>query len=402
MLRFDEAQVLFASSIEPVAETERVWLGGAAGRVLARDVVACADSPSADKSAVDGYALAMEDAAAGSVLPVQQICYAGMAPEALKPGHVIRLFTGSVMPAGADTVICVEDAEVCEAGVWLDAQHRRGANVRRKGEDSKEGDVMITAGTVLTAGHIATLASQGIESVWAFRIVEVSLLITGDELCFADVAAAPHKVRDVNGPMLESMVESIGAIVVNRRHVHDDEHELHQAIIELAGESDIVLITGGTSGGDRDLVEPALISAGGHLLCRKVNMTPGMPITLGQVRNKIAVCLPGNPAAAYTTFTLLVTPMLRRLQGRETIFPPVRSVRTEQAEPPAASGLDQFFRASLASSDDGCDRVAIHAQQGSASVSWLGDVMGFVRVAPRNVRQSAGLLPFYALDRWLS
>ncbi len=400
MLSFDEAQVLFASSIEPVAEKERIWLGGAAGRVVARDVVACADAPSADKSAMDGYAIAMADVAAGRVLPVQQICYAGTAPEALKPGHAIRLFTGSVMPAGADTVIRAEEAEACDGGVRLDARRGRGANVRRQGEDVKVGDVIIASGTVLTAGHIATLASQGIESLWAYRMVEVSLLITGDELSFEDVVAAPHKVHDVNGPMLESMLESLGAIVVNRRHVHDDERELHQAILELAGDSDIVLITGGTSGGERDLVGPALISAGGHLLCHKVNMSPGKPVTLGRVRDKVAVCLPGNPAAAYTTFALLVTPMLRKLQGREAIYPPVRSVRTDLPEP-AANDRDQFFRASLSGSEDGYDRVTIHAQQGSASVSLLGETMGFVRVAPISRRQAPGLLPFYGLDRWL-
>nr|WP_315591755.1 molybdopterin molybdotransferase MoeA [uncultured Cupriavidus sp.] len=401
MLSFDEAQVFFASSIESVAEKERIWLGGAAGRVLARDVVACADAPSADKSAMDGYAIAMADATVGRIFPVQQVCYAGMAPEALEPGHAIRLFTGSVMPAGADTVIRAEEVEVCEGGVRLSTCREQGAHVRRKGEDARVGDVMITSGTVLTAGHIATLASQGIESVSAYRIVEVSLLITGDELSFEDDVSSPHKVRDVNGPMLESMVESLGAIVVNRRHVRDDERELYQTILELAGDSDIVLITGGTSGGERDLVGPALISAGGHLLCHKVGMTPGKPVTLGRVRNKIAVCLPGNPAAAYTTFALLVTPMLRKLQGREAIFPPVRCVRTDLPEP-AANDQDQFFRASLSGSENGCDRVTIHAQQGSASVSLLGDAMGFVRIAPSARSHGKRLLPFYALDRWLS
>lgn len=400
MLSFDEAQAFFASCVEPVAETERIWLGGAAGRVLAQDIVACVDTPSVDKSAMDGYAVAMADYVDGRTFPIQQVCYAGMAPQRLKPGHAIRLFTGSVMPDGADTVIPEEAVQKVEGGVRLCAAPARGAHVRRKGEDVRSGAVLIRAGAVLTSGHIASLASQGIDALRVYRLVEVSLLITGDELSFEDVIPASHCVNDVNGPMLESMVESLGAMVVSRRHVRDDEQDLHEAMLEMSDEADIVLITGGTSGGDRDLVEPALISAGGQLLCHQVNMKPGMPIALGRLRDKAVVCMPGNPATAFTTFALLVTPMLRRLQGRGQIYPPVRSVQTELPDT-RRSQRDEFFRASVSGPGTGFDRVRIHAQQAPASVSSLGEAMGFVRVGPHVGTRATNTLPFYELDRWL-
>ncbi len=407
MLSFDEAQAFFASCVAPVAETERIWLGGAAGRVLAQDIVASFDAPSVDKSAMDGYAIAAADHVDGRTFPIQQVSYAGMAPERLKPGHAIRLFTGSVMPEGADTVIPEEAAQKIEGGVRLCAAPAPGAHVRRKGEDVSAGTLLIPAGAVLTSGHIASLASQGIDALRVYRLVEVSLLITGDELSFEDAVPASHRVNDVNGPMLESMVESLGAMVVSRRQVRDNERDLHDAIIEMSGEADIVLITGGTSGGERDLVEAALVSAGGEVLCHQVNMKPGMPIALGGLRDKAVVCMPGNPAAAFTTFALLVTPMLRRLQGRGQIYPPVRSVQTELPDI-GRSQRDEFFRASVSGawgargSDTGVDRVSILAQQAPASVSSLGEATGFVRVGPHVGTRAANTLPFYELDRWLN
>ncbi|QYY28812.1 molybdopterin molybdotransferase MoeA [Cupriavidus pinatubonensis] len=405
MLSFDEAQAIFANAAEPVRETETLWLGLATGRVLASDLVAVTDTPSADRSAMDGYAVRCEDWQGGACLPVQQVVYAGTRPQALRPGHAIRIYTGAVIPAGADAVVAQEDAEENFRGVTCNRTPLVGQHIRRQGEDVRRGEMLLPAGTLIEAGHIAALASQGLVHVPVCRLVEIAILTSGDEVAANDEPRDVYQVHDVNGPMLESLVQSMGAVVRCHRHVRDDERVLHHALRELAGHADLVLVTGGASVGQRDLVAAALASAGGELLCRGVNMRPGKPVTIGRLRGKPVVCLPGNPAAAYTTFALLVTPLLRRLQGRTRLFPPVSRVRAALAGarvPPC----DAFWRVGEVgySGDPGSQEGLVHvaAQQGAAAVSALGQASGFVRVGPKNAGQLHHVsLPYYDLHRWL-
>ncbi|MGN5476316.1 molybdopterin molybdotransferase MoeA [Cupriavidus basilensis] len=403
MLTFDEAQEIFATAAEPVRETETVWLGLLTGRVLAQDLSAATDTPAADRSAMDGYAVRCEEYGPGACLPVQQVVYAGTRPQALRPGHAIRIYTGGVIPEGADAVVAQEDAMENYRGVTCSRAPVVGQHIRRRGEDARRGDLLLPVGTLLEAGHIAALASQGLVQVPVFRLVDVAILTSGDEVAAHDEPRDVYQVHDVNGPMLESLVQSMGAVVRCHRHVRDDERALHNALRELAGVADLVLVTGGASVGQRDLVAAALASAGGELLCRGVDMRPGKPVTIGRLRGKPVVCLPGNPAAAYTTFALLVTPLLRRLQGRAQMFPPVSRIRV------ALSGArvppcDAFWRVGEVGYTGGQEALAhVTAQQGAAAVSALGQASGFVRVGPQNAGQLHHVsLPYYDLHRWLS
>ncbi|WP_042879745.1 molybdopterin molybdotransferase MoeA [Cupriavidus necator] len=401
MLSFDAAQSLFADSVDPVVDTEPVWLGLASGRVLARDVPARLDVPAADKSAMDGYAIRMADWRRGQSFPVQQVCYAGNCPESLAAGHAIRLFTGSLVPQCADTVIADEHAVLSEDTVSFLRAPVAGRNIRRQGEDAQAGSPLLSAGTLLGPGHIAALASQGVTTIPAVRLVEVALLISGDEVAAHAEPQGRHQVHNINGPMLESLVESLGAIVVKRKYVRDEERAVHQALLELVDDADMVLLTGGASGGVRDLAAPALVSAGGELLFHQVNMKPGKPVSVGRLRAKPVVCLPGNPAAAYTTFALLVTPMLRKLQGRAHIYPAVSQVRVDLGKREKTQ-RDEFWRATRIARQVGYDRAQVHSQQGAASVSALGDAGGFIRVSPQADIAAYDLLPYYDLRCWLS
>ncbi|KWR76671.1 molybdopterin molybdotransferase MoeA [Cupriavidus sp. IDO] len=402
MLNFDEAQAVFAMCAEPVRETETVWLGLATGRVLARDLAAVIDTPAADRSAMDGYAVRAEDCR-DACLPLQQVVYAGTRPEPLLPGHAIRIYTGGVIPPRADAVVVQEDAEESYRGVVCARPPVAGQHIRRKGEDARRGDLLLPAGTLLRSGHIAALASQGLTEVPVCRLVEVAILTSGDEVAAHDEPRDVYQVHDVNGPMIESLVQSMGAVVRCHRHVPDDERALHDMLRELAADADLVLVAGGASVGQRDLVAAALASAGGELLCRGVNMKPGKPVTVGRLRGKPVVCLPGNPAAAYATFALLVTPLLRRLQGRSELFPPVGRVRAALAGARAQCG-DAFWRVGEVDHPGGRESFAqVSAQQGAASVSALGHASGFVRVGPQSAGQLQNVpLPYYDLHRWLS
>ncbi|MCY0854596.1 molybdopterin molybdotransferase MoeA [Cupriavidus sp. D39] len=403
MLSFDEAQAVFAMCAEPVPETETVWLGLLTGRVLARDLAAVIDTPAADRSAMDGYAVRSEDCRGDACLPLQQVVYAGMRAQPLLPGHAIRIYTGGVIPPGADAVVALEDALETYRGVTCARAPVAGQHIRRKGEDARRADLLLSAGTLLQAGHIAALASQGLAQVPVCRLVEVAILTSGDEVAAHDEPRDVYQVHDVNGPMLESLVQEMGAVVCCHRHVQDDERALHDMLRELASDADLVLVAGGASVGQRDLAVAALASAGGELLCRGVNMKPGKPVTVGRLRGKPVVCLPGNPAAAYATFALLVTPLLRRLQGRAELFPPVSLVRAALAGARTQS-CDAFWRVGEVSNPGGREGIVqVNAQQGAASVSALGQASGFVRVGPQSAGQLHNVpLPYYDLHRWLS
>jgi molybdopterin molybdotransferase len=403
MLSFDEAQTVFAMSAEPVREIETVWRGLLTGRVLASDIHAVIDTPAADRSAMDGYAVRCEDCRGDARLRLQQVVYAGTRPQPLLPGHGIRIYTGGVIPPGADAVVAQEDASETYLGVACARVPEAGQHIRRKGEDARRGDLLLPAGTLLNAGHIAALASQGLTEAPVCRLVEVAILTSGDEVAAHDEPRDVYQVHDVNGPMLESLVQSMGAVVSCHRHVRDDERALHDMLRELAADADLVLVAGGASVGQRDLVTAALASAGGELLCRGVNMKPGKPVTAGRLRGKPVVCLPGNPAAAYATFALLATPLLRRLQGRVELFPPVGRIRAALAGLRTHRG-DAFWRVGGMDNPDGRESVMqLDAQQGAASVSALGQASGLVRVAPHCGGQRQHVpLPYYDFHRWLS
>lgn len=317
MLDFDQAQTLLANAAAPLQRTEHVDLTQASGRVLATHLDATVDIPPADNSAMDGYALRLADWNPQARLPIQQRCYAGDVPEPLKPGHAIRLFTGSVIPAGADVVVMQEDTTETDNHVQISREPRLGQHIRRRGEDTMAGAALLPAGTLLQAAHVALLASQGMATIPVYGQLRVGILTTGDELVLPGQPRATEQIYNSNGPMLAAMVRGMGALPVHVLHARDTEADLLDAFKTLLADCDLVLSVGGVSVGERDLVKPALAALGGELSLWKVRMKPGKPVALAQIEGKPVVSLPGNPVSAYAVFATLVTPLMRRMQGRE-------------------------------------------------------------------------------------
>lgn len=278
--------------------------------------------------------------------------------------------------------------------VWLELAAGR---VLARELASHTGDPLPPAGTLLQPGHIAALAAQGYNEVPVYRLVEVALLRVGE--------APTEDAPDANGPMLEALVHSLGAVVRRRGGVAEDGARLHDALVELVeeGECDAVVVYGGHGvGGAPQLFAAALVAAGGELLCRQVQMNPGRSVLLGRLRDRPLVCLPADAAAAYVTFVLLATPMVRRMQGRASIYPPVSRVEAAAggfAVPRHGEG-DAFWRVERATGADGTDRVrATPAPDGS--VATLGDASGLVRIAPHMSERTQVRVPYYDLSRWL-
>ncbi|WKK18970.1 molybdopterin molybdotransferase MoeA [Achromobacter insolitus] len=401
MLDFDQAQTLLANAAGPLQRSEEVSLADAAGRVLAADLTATVDIPPADNSAMDGYALRVADWGAGVRLPIQQRCYAGEMPEPLKPGHAIRLFTGSLIPEGADTVVMQEDTVEADGQVEISRPPAPGQHIRRRGEDTLAGAPLLAAGTVLEAAHVALMASQGLARVQVFGQLRVGILTTGDELVLPGQPRASEQIYNSNGPMLAALARGMGALPVHVLHARDTEADLLAAFKTLLADCDLVLSVGGVSVGERDLVKPALAALGGELSLWKVRMKPGKPVALAQIDGKPVVGLPGNPVSAYAVYTLLVTPLIRRMQGRDALFPPISQLplRTEHAR---QDSREEFLRVQRRLADDGSAELVPYGHQGSGVISSLPWATGLARLPADTRVQDKDRVAYYDLRHWLA
>ncbi|WP_291382932.1 MULTISPECIES: gephyrin-like molybdotransferase Glp [Achromobacter] len=401
MLDFDQAQTLLANAAAPLQRTEHVDLAQASGRVLATHLDATVDIPPADNSAMDGYALRLADWSPEARLPIQQRCYAGDVPEPLKPGHAIRLFTGSVIPAGADVVVMQEDTTEADNHVQISREPKPGQHIRRRGEDTMAGAALLPAGTLLQAAHVALLASQGMATVPVYGQLRVGILTTGDELVLPGQPRATEQIYNSNGPMLAAMVRGMSALPVHVLHARDTEADLLAAFKTLLADCDLVLSVGGVSVGERDLVKPALAALGGELSLWKVRMKPGKPVALAQIDGKPVVSLPGNPVSAYAVFATLVTPLMRRMQGREDIFPPVSQLPLRTAQP-RQDGREEFLRVQCRVADEGGSELVPYGHQGSGVISSLPWSTGLARLPADVLVQDRDAVSYYDLRHWLA
>ncbi|NYT43727.1 molybdopterin molybdotransferase MoeA [Alcaligenaceae bacterium] len=401
MLDFDVAQSRLAAAGKPPSITEACSLNDAYGRVLGQTLFATQDLPPADNSAMDGYALRYADYAPECVLPVQQRCYAGELPEALQAGKAIRLFTGSLMPEGADTVVMQEDT--VEADNMLQFRHIpvRGAHVRLRGEDVRAGDQLFAKGTVLGAAQIALLASQGYAEVTVYAPLNIGILTTGDELVPPGQPRSEEQIYNANGPMLAALAQAMGVRVRHVLHAQDTMESLESAFSTLLAECDLVLTVGGVSVGDKDLVKPAIEQLGGTLDLWRVCMKPGKPVALATAQEKTIVCLPGNPVSAFAVFTLLVTPLIRQMQGRSTIMPAVQYGRIVTPDP-LYEKREEFLRVQAAHDRAGLPALTPHPQQGSGIMSSLPWATGLARIPPATQVNDGDVVAYYDLQSWLA
>ena len=336
-----------------VLGAERVGLAAALGRVAAEDVRSTRAVPAVANSAMDGYAVRHADlAAVPARLRIVAVEPAGtVVDRAVEPGTAIKLFTGSVMPPGADTVVKIEDTEASDDDVVVHAAPARGANVRAAGEDIAAGSTVVARGTPLGPADIGVLASVGCATVLVHRRPTVAIVSTGSELVEVDEVPGPGQVVNSNAYTLAAAASVAGATATVLPIVRDREADIHACLRE-ASRADVVLTSGGVSVGDLDLVKDALDALGVERLFWQVAQKPGKPLAFGRLGDRLVFGLPGNPVSALVCFHLYVRPALRRLQGHRRLHAPLveaslaRSVRK-------AKGLTEFVRVQLEWTDDG-------------------------------------------------
>lgn len=327
MLTVDEALAAVVAHAAPGA-VEQVPLPGALGRALAAEITSGLDSPPFDKALMDGYALRSADTAAGeTTLAVIDSVTAGQVPTRdVRPGQATRIMTGAPMPAGADAVVPIErtkpgaSAKEVRVGIVL----RPGANVLYRGESMKAGERIYAAGHVLRPQDLGVLAELGVASVPVRRRPRVAILATGDELVPPEQMPGPGQIRNSNESLLAGLTSAAGCEAVPLGIARDVKEEL-RAKIDAGLACDLLILSGGVSAGDLDLVPSVLKEAGVRPVFHKVNVKPGKPVYFGLREDDGRQCLvfglPGNPVSTLVCFELFTKTAIHRLLGIEPSGP---------------------------------------------------------------------------------
>ncbi|MCB9579725.1 MAG: molybdopterin molybdotransferase MoeA [Polyangiaceae bacterium] len=328
MLPFEEALERVLGNARRLG-SERVAVGDALGRVLAETLRADSPMPAFDYSAMDGYAVASSGfhGAMPVTLPVVGESQTGHEPPALTPGTACRIFTGAVLPAGADAVVMQENVERDGDRATFSAQPKAGDHVRHAGEDLAVGQVAVKAGTRLGGGQLGLCAALDRAHVHVARRPRVTIVCTGDELRAPGEKPWPGSIPESNGIALSGWVRQAGGEPVIAPLARDDREATSMALRTALAESDVVLTVGGVSVGDHDVVRPALEAAGATLDFYKVRIKPGKPLVFGNAGTTHVLGLPGNPVSAQVTFALFGMALLRTMQGDAQARPPLRRGR---------------------------------------------------------------------------
>jgi len=331
----EEVLAILEERFSPCMEEEQVMLEAACGRVLARSVTAEEYVPGFDRSTVDGYALRAADtfgcsdaipalfSLSGDVLMGQKT------DGALEAGTCVSIPTGGAVPAGADAVVMVEYTEAYGDGtIGVSRSVAPGENMIFRGDDVYPGKEVLPAGRRLLAQDIGALAALGMTEVCVCRRPVVGILSTGDELVAVGETPEEGQIRDVNSAMLAALVTECGALPRCYGILRDEETLLEEMLERMLCECDVILLSGGSSVGEKD-VACRVIASKGELLFHGIAMKPGKPTILGKAGEKPVFGLPGHPVAAFFVGRLFVRPLLARLMGR-TVRPfRVRAVLQE-------------------------------------------------------------------------
>lgn len=317
LLPLDEALARLKDVFPAVAETERVPLDRAVGRILASDLAAPIDVPAHDNSAVDGYAFRHADLApSGST----RLRLAGRAAAghpltgAPDRGTSARIFTGAPMPTGFDSVLMQEDAELDDGHVVVPPGLRPGANRRFAGEDCKRGTVAVVAGTRLRAQEIGLAAAFGLTELVVRRRLRVAILSTGDEIAEPGASLASGQIYDSNRRTLAALLNGLGAEVTDLGIIEDRPEEIRRRLAAAAEGHDAIVTSGGVSEGEEDHIRDSVATLG-RLHWWRVAIKPGRPVSVGQLGGTAFLGLPGNPAATMTTFFMVARPLLLQIAG---------------------------------------------------------------------------------------
>ncbi|MDQ4624474.1 molybdopterin molybdotransferase MoeA [Janthinobacterium lividum] len=361
MLSVAEAQAFMLGAARPVADVELVDTMRANGRVLAAAQTSTLNVPERDNTQMDGYAVRASDCASGAAsLPVSQRIAAGHVGQPLQPGTAARIFTGALIPEGADCVVMQEQCTVADGVVTVNHVPAAGEWVRRQGEDIRAGGEILGAGRRLRSQEMGLAASVGLAQLPVLRKLRVAVFFTGDELAMPGAPLAPGAVYNSNRFTLRGLLENLGCEITDLGIVPDSLEATKAVLRQAAQGNDLIITSGGVSVGEEDHIKPA-VEAEGRLNMWQIAVKPGKPLAFGEVREAFFVGLPGNPVSSFVTFLLFVRPFILCLQGVAGNLAP-RSYKLPAAfERLKADKRNEFLRAKI--NDEG--ELELFANQSS-------------------------------------
>jgi molybdopterin molybdotransferase len=384
----EEAKALLLEAAAPVERIERIALARASGRVLASPVLSAIDVPPFDRAAMDGYAVIAEDTfGAGRYEPrvlrcVEKLYTGALATRTLAPGECIEIATGAPLPGGADAVVMVEETERAndtDVRIFTPVYPRQ--HVGRRGADMTAGQAVLPAGAALNPTRIGALAAIGLAEVDVYVRPLVAIVSTGNEIVLPGEPLQPGQVYDINRFTLSAVVNAHGGIARVGAVAADSLGDLRRAI-ETSADADILIFSGGSSVGERDLIMDALQEAG-EVIFHGIAVKPGKPTILGTVAGKPVLGMPGNPTSCLSNAYLLLAPMLRRMARLPPYLPHV--VRVPLARRiVSTTGRHQFYTVRVV------DGSAEPAFKGSGEITSMAHADGYIEIPAQTDIVEAG------------
>ena len=377
MLSVEQARQQLIESVAVVCEAESIALSNALGRVSASDVVSSIFVPPTDNSAMDGFAVKASDVK-DAPLTISQRIPAGSQPQALQAGTAARIFTGGILPEGADAVVIQENCDYSAQSdmVKINSVVRAGENIRPKGQDISQGSVVVEKNKRLNAIDLGLIASVGNAIVSVRRTLKAAIFSTGDELVEPGEVLMDGQIYNSNRTSLVALCQQLGYQVIDCGIIDDTFEATKTALQQAADRADIVISSGGVSVGEEDHVKPAVQEIG-SLDLWKVQMKPGKPVAYGKIGDVPFLGLPGNPVSSYIVFVLLAVPLLARLQGEQYKAPTSYRVLSGFDKPKVSR--QEYIRVRIANNDDGVTVARRFNNQSSGVMMSLTWADGLVR-----------------------
>jgi len=376
-ISLEQARAVINGALRPIERIERVPLHATHGRVLAQDVIATADVPPFSRAAMDGYAVRAADTAGASTARpaaltwIEKVFTGQMPQRTIGQGQCTEIATGAPMPAGADAVVMVEQTAADDTRIQIFVAAEPGQNIGRQGADIRSGQTVMRAGDVLNASRVGALAALGLAHIDVYARPRVAILSTGNEIVDPGQPLAPGQIYDINRFTLAAVIEEHGGVAVPHRTAADTLADLSRALDE-SFEDDVLVFSGGTSVGERDLILDAL-SSKGEVLFHGISVKPGKPTAFGLVRGRPFFGMPGYPSSCLSNAHILLVPALRRIAR----LPPhaVKTVTLPLARRVvSAKDRHQFYTVRVV------DGAAIPAYKASGDITSMSQADGYFEI----------------------
>jgi len=377
-IALDEARAIIEEALRPIERTEVVALAEANGRVLAQDVFSSADVPPFSRAAMDGYAVRAEDTTGASRTAPRTVgrietIFTGQIPQKqVSASECAEIATGAPMPGGANAVVIVEETDIDDRGtVSIFTPVVAGQNIGRQGADIQTGQRVLGPGAVLNASRLGSIAALGVTEVEVYSKPRVAILSTGNEIVDPGQPLAPGQIYDINRVTISAVVSDNGGVPVPHRTAADTIADLSRAIDECL-EEDVMIFSGGSSVGERDLMLDA-VSAKGEMLFHGIAVKPGKPTAFGRINGKLFFGMPGYPTSCLSNSYILFAPALRRMarlpqQTVKSVTLPLGAAVT------SAPGRHQFYSVRLTNG------LAMPAFKSSGDITSMSQADGYIEI----------------------